>query len=298
MKNKGERDMDPMRTKLEAYARQLQVALEDFVKLVHDPDVGVSELERAQRKITKMTTEQTRMVIELQLTSSIKTSDGSKRASASKTRTDGNSGLRPFREEVLDVLAELGVPAQPRLVSEIAAIRYGSKLQVERFSSLRRDEERAYLHNSAARPVWVVPAINCVGLTAYPRIISSSAWPLEERLIGSLTLRANHLRTLLALMQMWERSSERSDESSAEALRAMILRFASSVPGALEHGTFTTAFRVVSATQQELAVFYTTDQQERQTAASQLAAYAERFQLWGRPESIEGDYRRRSSDVS
>jgi hypothetical protein len=60
-------------------------------------------------------------------------------------------------QAVLDILDELGVPAAPRVISEIAVSNYGRPLPASRFASLRRDEERACRKDPLSRPTWVVP---------------------------------------------------------------------------------------------------------------------------------------------
>src|SRR3712207_4023754 len=108
-----------------------------------------------------------------------------------------SGGRRSMRELVLNVLEEIGVPAAPRTVSEFAAC-FNLSLPITRFSSLRRDEERAFRKDPLSRPAWVTPAINAQGLTAIPRIVTSSAWEDDRRVIGARTPHVSHLRTLLA----------------------------------------------------------------------------------------------------
>jgi hypothetical protein len=107
---------------------------------------------------------------------------------------------RSMRQHVLDVLHLGGVPMAPREVSEVAAAWLGVDLAPARFASLRRDEERAWDANPHVRPEFVVPAISARDFTAIPRQVATSAWPLTERLIGTRTLRRNHLKVLLALI--------------------------------------------------------------------------------------------------
>jgi hypothetical protein len=277
----------------------MRTTVEKFEAMVRDPAISASELDRLQRQITQMVVEQARLVTELQLTDHQPQPEKSRESGSTRPGPDGSRGQRPMRELVLDVLSELDVPAQPRLISEIAFIRFGQLLPPERFASLRRDEERAYLNNPTARPAWVVPAINCLGLHAYARIVTSSTWLVEKRLIGGLSLRANHLRTTLSLVQLWERLPDGPASPTAVSLAEIIARFASTIAGALEHGAFTDAQQVLDATHKELEAIDTLDQQEREEAARKLHGQAERFQLWGLPETIEGGARRKGgSDAS
>jgi hypothetical protein len=297
--DKRNASMHKLRTKLAAQVTTTRAAIEAFEAMVQNPEINADELDQLQRQITRMVASQARLVTQLQLTEHESSAGKARQTGGARPVVEGIRGQRPMRELVLDVLTELDVPAQPRLVSEIAGIRFGFAPQVERFASLRRDEERAYLSNPTARPAWLVPAITSPGLHTYARIVTSSTWPVEKRIIGSLSLRANHLRTILSLVQMWERLAGGPTAPSAISLAAIITRFASTVPGALEHGTFTGAQQVLVATQHELDAIDSLDLQEREEAANQLRELAEPFQLWGRPETIEGGARRMGGhDVS
>jgi hypothetical protein len=79
-------------------------------------------------------------------------------------------------------------------------------LSTARCARLHSTEERTWHANPLARPIWVVPAICCLDFAALPRLVATSAWPLERRLVGTLTLRVTHLSALLALLEVWERT--------------------------------------------------------------------------------------------
>jgi hypothetical protein len=195
------------------------------------------------------------------------------------------SGRRPVRELVLDVLDELRVPAQPRLTSEYTAARYFLSIPPGRMASLRRDEERAYEKDPQSRPAWVVPALNAYTQRAIRGFLTSSAWESERRVIASRTLRVNHLKTLLALLSEIE---EQASESARTRLFSLALRFAESVPGAIEPGQTPEVATIRKAAEGELSRIEGGDLDERREAASRLNRLEEKWRLWGAPDVLEG----------
>src|SRR5438552_1430149 len=90
--------------------------------------------------------------------------------------------------------------------------------------TLNRAPPRASRKDPGSRPAWVVPALNLVGFTAMPRLVASSVWEPERRLIGPRTLRVNYLKTLLALLRKLT-ILERADPQAESALAAMVYRY-------------------------------------------------------------------------
>jgi hypothetical protein len=290
MKKSGNRGDDPAQSKSETSLRerlaelaQKQQALQGkFAQLLEDPQATSAAIERTQREINRLAARQTQLVADLRL--------AQLEAPERYGVPAGLAGQRPLRELVLDTLDEIGVPAAPRVISDFARATQRYSLPAERFASLRRDEERAYLKAPASRPAWVVPAINALGLTAIPRIVAHSAWEPERRIIGSRTLRTNHLRTLLALLQHAE---QLTDHPPAQ-LTSMVVRHAESVPGALELGNSLAYTRIREAADAELARIDQGDLAERREAAARLKELPERYQFWGRPAFIETGAQARS----
>jgi hypothetical protein len=207
----------------------------------------------------------------------------------------GRGGRRSLRELVLDTLDEIGVPVPPRVISDFAGATHAWALRPQRFASLQRAEERSYQKAPGSHRAWIVPTISTLGLTAISRIVAQSTWELERRIIGARTPRTNHLRTLLALLDALERARGRPDTHPPE-LATMLLRYAESVPGALEFGKPLDPTRVRRAAEAELARIEPADLEERRAAAARLSELPARYQLWGRPALIEmvGQMRRSS----
>lgn len=274
-----------LREALAQLAQKQQALQAEFAQLLQGPQATSAAIERTQREINRLAARQTQLVAELRLTQF----EAPDRYGAH----GGLVGQRPMRELVLDILDELGVPSPPRVISDFAMATHGYALPAERFASLRRDEERAYRKAPAARPAWVVPAINALGLTAIARIVAHSAWEPGRRIIGSRTLRTNHLRTLLALL----RSAARVEGRPSPQLAALIARYAESVPGALTLGKPADYARIRESAEAELACIEPSDLEERRAAARRLGELPEPYQLWGCPALIETEAQRRRSSV-
>jgi hypothetical protein len=271
---------DAIRARLESSLEKQRDLLDTLPELLKDPDTNAVAIDQAQRQLSRMTAEHTQLLTEWRLA----------RANVAEFSSPyaGHVGQRPMREQVLDILDELAVPASPRVISELAVARYGRPLPASRFGSLRRDEERAYRNNPVSRPAWVVPALTAQGLTSIPRIVASSAWPAEQRLIGARTLRGNHLRTILALLSIHERAQPTGTAQSTAHLESIIFSFAQTVPGAVEPGKRLEHLRIAEAARAELAHIEKTDLEERQAAAQRLERLPEIHRLWGQPAVIQG----------
>ncbi len=254
--------------------------------LFENPEASPGQIKRIQREHDRLAAEQARLLTDLELAQlSRQTNRDGQAAQNQRFSPSTFGGKRSMREQVLDVLEKIGVPAAPRTVSEFAAC-FDLSLSASRFSSLRRDEQRAYLRDPLSRPAWVVPAINGVGLTAIPRLVCSSAWQNERRIIGSRTLHVNHLKTLLALLAA-ARTPHLGDVN-AERVRGLITRYAATVPGALAFGEEPDYERIETAVRSELERVEPSDADERQEAAKKIAQFSDFHMLWGRPPVIDG----------
>lgn len=281
------RDDKQIRARLAQVASQQEDVTRRLMALLGDPEAGAGEIGRLRREHSRLAAEQERLFTDLELARL----DGQEHPAWHRAHGDpmlarAVSGKRPMRELALDVIEEIGVPAAPRTVSDFAGC-FGLSLPSARFSSLRRDEQRAYMKDPLSRPAWVVPGIHAVGLSAIPRLVCSSAWPDERRAIGSRTLHANHLRTVLALLAAAQRAP-RLGEANAEKARALMVRYAASVPGALEFGEEPDRGRIEEAVRAELEHVEASDEEERLDAAERMATLSDFHRLWGRPVAVGG----------
>ncbi len=207
--------------------------------------------------------------------------------SAAPGKARGRSTGKTVREQVLDILDEVGVPLAPSTISEFAMATTGADVAASRFASMRRDEERAARRDPTARPAWVAPALGTARLTAIPRLLTSSAWQLERRLVGARSLRVNHLRTTLAFLDRFERLLAAAAPQAGQ-VEGLMLRYARGVPGAVFSGESSDPARVRNVIEGELAAIEADDREERQQAAAKLSRYGGQQQIWGLPAVIEG----------
>jgi hypothetical protein len=266
-----------IRRRIAAVVDEQRSALKRLEELLATPDAQPAAIAETQQALNRLTAEHTRLLTEWRL-------------ATAQVREDqpaySRAGGRPLRERVLDVLDEIGVPAPPRVVSEVATLSYGMTLPASRLASLRRDEERAYRKDALSRPAWVVPALTVHSLTAIPRIIATSTWPLERRLIGARTLRANHLRTVISLLDALRRTGDRADERTIAHFESVLVSFAQSVSGALQAGARPEHERIRAAVEAELGHIEPLDVEERKVAAKRFEKLPETNQLWGQPALI------------
>lgn len=274
-----EPDTDRARQRLAHILEKQRAALQELGHLLSARQASAAAIDQAQVRINRLNAEYARLVQDLKLAQL----EAPGRYGAYRSR----AGQRPMRELVLDIIDELGVPCPPRVVSEFALACMDLHLPVARFASLRRDEERAYRKEPGARPAWVVPAVSLIGFSAIPRLVASSVWELERRLIGPRTLRVNHLKTQLAILRRLS-SMGTSDKRAASDLGAMLYRYARNVPGALSWGEEPDLDRIRTATEAELRALEPADVAERTLAARGLAKHPAQAQLWGLPIVLDG----------
>lgn len=233
--------------------------------------------ERAQAKITELTADYQR------LSDALRFSELEAREIATpRARKPG----KPLRELALDALDDLGVPAAPALIADLTAALTGERPSPSRFASLKRDEENAARRNLAARPAWIVPAISAAQLTAIPRILTSSTWELERRIIGSRSIRTDNLRIAISLAHRLARLRE-AGAAEAKSVERLLFPFARSVPGAIEAGQPIDTKRAVDAARAELTLLEPADIEERRAAAAKLSSSSTYFKLWGRPLLVD-----------
>lgn len=236
-----------------------------------------ADRERAQAKIAELTAEYHR------LSEALRFSELEGREIATpRARMPG----KPLRELALDALEDLGVPAAPALIADLTAALTGTRPSPSRFASLRRDEENAARRNIAARPAWVVPAIGAQQLTAIPRLLSSSSWDLERRIVGARSTRTDNLRIAISLAGRLAHLRE-VGASEAKLIERLLFPFARSVPGAVEYGQPIEPARTIDAAEAELTLIMAPDLEERREAAAKLATSGPQVRLWGRPVLID-----------
>jgi len=199
---------------------------------------------------------------------------------------------RSGRQVVAGALAEIGVPCRARLLTDYAEARFDQRVEPRALAALRRDERRAWT-KSNARPTYIVPALEGRFFQPVRGLLTLSDWPLERRILGPWSERADHLAATAQLARQLAWLSER-DPAVAERLAPVVAGMAQSVPGALDGRDVDTA-RVESAAESELAPLTERDEPWRREASARARAQlTEEQQLWGASIGVvaEGDRQR------
>jgi hypothetical protein len=211
--------------------------------------------------------------------------DAQTRHPAPRDRTS----LLPLREQVHEALSLLTVPAAPRLIATVHEAFFGAAFPTARLTSLKRDEERSFRTAPFARPYYVCAALTADLLAPARGLMAISTWPLERRVIGSLSPRVDFLTGAIRVAEAIERLP-----APVPAARRLLWRFAASVPGAAETTASMHPHEVIQAALAELAVHQAADQATRQAAARRAREQlADAEQLFGtRLEARTGQQRR------
>jgi hypothetical protein len=193
--------------------------------------------------------------------------------------THAPAPTRSSRQVIAGALAEIGVACRARVVSDYAEARFGQRVEPRTLAALRRDERRAW-DKSSARPTYIVPALEGRYFQPVRGLLTLSEWPLERRLLGPWSERADHLAATAQLARQLAWLSER-DAAVAERLAPVVAEMAASIPGALEGPGLDTA-RVESAALAELGPLGDRDEPWRREAAARARQQLPREQqLWG-----------------
>ena len=134
--------------------------------------------------------------------------------------------LLPLREQVHEALSVLQVPAAPRLIATVHEAFFATTFPTARLTSLRRDEERSFRTAPFARPYYICAALATDFLAPSRGLLAISTWPMERRLIGSLSPRVDFLISAINVAQAIEQVPD-----PVPAARALLARFAANVRG-------------------------------------------------------------------
>jgi hypothetical protein len=193
--------------------------------------------------------------------------------------TQAPAPSRSARQVVAGALAEIGVACRSKVVTEYAEARFGQRIEARTLAALRRDERRAW-EKSAARPNFVAPALEGRYFQPVRGLLTLSDWPLERRLIGPWSERADHLAATAQLARQLAWLSER-DTAVAERLAPIVADMAASIPGAIE-GTGLDTARVAEAAESERQPLADRDEPWRRDAAARARnQLPPEQQLWG-----------------
>jgi hypothetical protein len=184
--------------------------------------------------------------------------------------------LLPLREQVYEALSLLQVPAAPKLIATVHEAFFGATFPTTRVTSLKRDEERSFRTAPFARPYYICAALSADYLAPSRGLLAVSTWPLELRVIGSLSPRVDFLTAAIRVAEAIERIPE-----PPAAARRLLERFAASVSGAISPGGGADPAAVSEAARAELAVHRDADARVRRAAAERARGLHHAEQLFG-----------------
>ncbi|MFH8441453.1 hypothetical protein ACH4D3_09520 [Streptomyces sp. NPDC018026] len=199
-------------------------------------------------------------------------------------RTRPTQSPIPVREQVHQSLTLLGAPASPKLISSTYEAFFTEPLVATKLASLRRDEERSFSAQGYARPYYICAALTHDRLVPARGLLALSTWPVERRIIGPLSPRADFLTHAVGTAEQLQRLSKAGHPAPDAAWR-LLRRFALTIPGAFDAAASEPdPARVISAAHAEAAVHQQEDDQQRRTAAQRARSQlADVQQLFGAP---------------
>lgn len=174
----------------------------------------------------------------------------------------GGGPLLPLREQVYEALSLLQVPAAPKLIATVHEAFFATTFPTARVTSLRRDEERSFSTAPFARPYYICAALTADFLSPSRGLLAVSTWPMEARVIGTLSPRVDFLTAAIRVTEAIERIP-----SPPAAARRLLWRFAASIPGAAADPDHRRPEAVREAAEAELAVHEDADARMRRHAA-------------------------------
>jgi hypothetical protein len=186
-------------------------------------------------------------------------------AESSSGRAEGP--LLPLREQVHEALALLTVPAAPRLIATVHEAFFASTFPSAKLTSLKRDEERSFRVAPNSRPYYICAALAADFLAPSRGLLAISTWPMESRVIGSLSPRVDFLTAAIQVANKAERIPV-----PVPAARKLLWRFAASIPGAAGNADQMEPQRIIEAAEAERKIHEDEDAHTRQEAASRARA--------------------------
>jgi hypothetical protein len=182
---------------------------------------------------------------------------------ASSQPPEPPGSLLPLREQVYEALSLLQVPAAPKLIATVHEAFFGSTFSTTKVTSLKRDEERSFRTAPFARPYYICAALSADYLSPSRGLLAVSTWPMERRVIGSLSPRVDFLTAAVRVADAIERIP-----TPPLTARRLLQQFAASIPGAFGETRDQVKPDVVrQAADAELSVHADADSRMRKEAA-------------------------------
>ncbi|MGH3209023.1 MAG: hypothetical protein ACRDNO_14800 [Trebonia sp.] len=259
---------------LERRIDELRVAVREAV-LAGDP--ALASARRAELKRAEQSWEDALAAATVS-SSTGSSSTGSAGPQALAPPLEPTGSLLPLREQVYEALSLLHVPAAPKLIATVHEAFFGSTFSTTKVTSLKRDEERSFRTSPFARPYYICAALSADYLAPSRGLLAVSTWPMERRVIGSLSPRVDFLTAAIRVADAIERIP-----TPPLTARRLLQRFAASIPGASGESRDQVSPGVVRrAADAELSVHADADSRMRKQAADRARKQlADAEQLFG-----------------
>jgi hypothetical protein len=184
--------------------------------------------------------------------------------SGERGREPGRDGsLLPLREQVHEALALLTVSAPPRLIVTVHEAFFGTTFSSGKLTSLKRDEERSFRAAPYSRPYYICAALTAEYLSPSRGLLAISTWPMEKRVIGSLSPRVDFLTAAIRVAEGIERIP-----APVPAAQRLLWRFAANIPGAAGSADRMEPRKIIEAAEAERKVHEAADAHTRHEAAA------------------------------
>ncbi len=206
------------------------------------------------------------------------------RREASKDLRQARPGV-PVREIVLQALTELRWPQNAAFLEEYLWAAHQLQVDSRAFAPLRRDERRAWDRAPGSR-AFVAPALTEDG-AANPRWLTSSAWPLERRIVTSRTAGMLDLQKILSLAGRPEAGEDvarpwRATDALLERYAAQVLKIDPPRAGSSPQQALVWRMKVNAEARRRVGEIRHDDEKARQKAAARLEDLPGRERIWGR----------------
>ncbi|MFF9786320.1 hypothetical protein [Streptomyces nigrescens] len=137
--------------------------------------------------------------------------------------------MKSARQQVLQTLTLIGAPAPQKTIRAVHEAFFGATLDPSRMASLRRDEARSYQNSSNPR-AYVCPALTVGAFHPARSVLTSSEWPLQQRLLAGDSERVNYLTMAVNLAEA-AAQGETTDGGGRLAIDALLHNIALHIPG-------------------------------------------------------------------
>jgi hypothetical protein len=206
--------------------------------------------------------------------------DAAREYASTSRRRDEERSLRQF---VLRALDEIGVPQTAGFLEDYIYARERVLLKTRGFSSLRRDENRAWRRQPGGRRAYIVPCLDAEGRPV-PRWMGRSDWPVIDRVVVPGAEDLWELQRFLVLLRAWH---DEPNELAEAVYRPLLEKYAptgdvADAPGSNQSDLV----QLERETRERVTRLGESVRAQRPEAAGRLARLTDEARLWGRGDGV------------